>query len=313
METHQKEKKSLNSFNPEEDAEHLHTAIRGLGTDDKTLIEIISKRPRHYLAKVKEEYKIQSHHGHTLEQGIIGDTSGHYRNLLINLITDRNLVFAHQIRDSIKGLIHHENVLEQVIFTQSEIRLKKIILVYKQEYQSDMEHDVLDELSGEVKKLFQVVLSCPHQDDHVNEGLAISDADLLYKKGEGKIGTDEDAFIKVLTSRNKLHIQAICQAYLKKTGHSLEQGIRSEMTGHLRDALITLITPLDEFWADKVHVALRGICNDAQLVRIFGSLSKGTLKKVNECYLKKYGKTMIKAVEDHASGNYKKLLHAILS
>ena len=42
----------------EYDAEQLHNAIKGMGIDEDTLIEIIGTRPRWMLKKIKKVYKI---------------------------------------------------------------------------------------------------------------------------------------------------------------------------------------------------------------------------------------------------------------
>lgn len=66
-------------------------------------------------------------------------------------------------------------------------------------------------------------------------------ADQLYAGGAGRWGTDENAFIDIITGYNRAEIQQICAAYEVKYKSSLEAAIKSEFSGELETALIALI------------------------------------------------------------------------
>ncbi|XP_022236303.1 annexin B9-like isoform X2 [Limulus polyphemus] len=67
-------------------AEKLHRAMKGFGTDDKALIRIVTSRCEIDMVQIKQEY--QKLYEKTLEEAIIGDTSGDYRRLLVTLVED---------------------------------------------------------------------------------------------------------------------------------------------------------------------------------------------------------------------------------
>ena len=66
-------------------------------------------------------------------------------------------------------------------------------------------------------------------------------ADQLYAGGAARWGTDENAFIDILTSYNRSEIQQISAAYEARHKTSLEAAIKSEFSGNLETALIALI------------------------------------------------------------------------
>jgi len=65
----------------EYDADELRKAMKGIGTNENTLIEIIASRPpgilRQIIAKLNEKYK------RDLEKDVKSETSGSLRKLLI--------------------------------------------------------------------------------------------------------------------------------------------------------------------------------------------------------------------------------------
>ena len=67
----------------EYDAQQLNEAIKGLGTNEDTLIEIIGTRPGWMLKKIKAAYKRL--YDKDLEEDVKGDTSGNFRKLLITM------------------------------------------------------------------------------------------------------------------------------------------------------------------------------------------------------------------------------------
>ena len=69
----------------EYDCEELKKAMKGAGTDEETMIEILTSRTPDELKKINEKYK--ELYGKTLEEDVIGDTSGDFLELLKALLT----------------------------------------------------------------------------------------------------------------------------------------------------------------------------------------------------------------------------------
>ena len=68
----------------EYDAKQLYQAMKGAGTDEDTLIEIIGTRPGWMLKKIKKAYN--NLYNKDLEKDIKDDTSGDFQKLLITLL-----------------------------------------------------------------------------------------------------------------------------------------------------------------------------------------------------------------------------------
>lgn len=57
----------------------------------------------------------------------------------------------------------------------------------------------------------------------VDTHLALADAQALYQAGEARLGTNEDTFIHILTTRSAAHLNCTFQYYLQTYGHSFEK------------------------------------------------------------------------------------------
>lgn len=79
----------------------------------------------------------------------------------------------------------------------------------------------------------------PDYDPEVHTAeMAEKDAEMLYKAGEGKWGTDENTFAKILLSSPPQHLAAIDAVYASKYSSSIKAAIDSEFSGDARDALV---------------------------------------------------------------------------
>lgn len=56
-----------------------------------------------------------------------------------------------------------------------------------------------------------------------DQAMVQKDAELLYKAGEKKLGTDEKVFIQIFSERSRAHLVAVGSAYQSLYGHSLEK------------------------------------------------------------------------------------------
>ena len=76
---------------------------------------------------------------------------------------------------------------------------------------------------------------------------AAFDAEMLYKAGPGKMGTDEKTYVLVLTTRTVPHLRNVFNVYLQKYGKDIKSHIKSEFTGYAEDALCLLGTIISLF------------------------------------------------------------------
>ena len=72
-------------IDPMVDAQNLKTAFRGVGTDNKMVIEIIGNRSKEQLAAIAHAYASRYHH--SLEHDLKSETSFNFCKLLLGLST----------------------------------------------------------------------------------------------------------------------------------------------------------------------------------------------------------------------------------
>jgi len=282
--------------------------VKGLGTDDKTLSTILATRTREQLIQVATVF--QHKVGKSLESWIIGDTSGHYQDLLLALIKPAVDYDATLVHDAIKGLGTDDDQLIEVICTRNNQEIKDMKAAYKRLFNTDLEKDVADDTSFNYKGLLLAQLRGERTESPtVNIEEVKKDAAALYKAGEGRLGTDEKTFIEILTRRSFPHLHMVAEQYVIITGHSLETAITKETSGDFKKAMIIMITPKEEYFADAIHKAVEGLgTNNHKLIRILSyiSNSKALCSAVNNVYTHKYKHNIANDVGEDTSGWFKK-------
>jgi len=300
-------------FDAKHDAEALHKAMKGLGTDDKVLIDIFTTRPRKHIQVIKKEFK--DLYKKSLEDWIKGDTSGNFERILVDLLEERTELKAQYLHKACKGLGTDEAVLIQTLCPLSDAEIKKLDATYQRLYKQDLKALVKSEISGDFLHLMEEILKAnrPPREEHVDDAKAKADAEKLYKEGEGKMGTNEAVFIEILTHRSRTHLQQVFRHYEQKHHHTFEKAIRKETSGDFREALLATIQPEAEYHAELFDLAMKGAgTNDELLVRLMSTLTKSQLKAANEVYTKRHQKTLHAAIKSETSGSYQKVLLGLI-
>jgi len=154
----------------------------------------------------------------------------------------------------------------------------------------------------------RAVLSLQHgfRGDEVHPEKAQHDADEIYKKGEGKWGTDDDFFVKFFTTHSYEHIALVDVAYQQKYGHPLKVAIAKETSGHYERLLKALVTPKDVFYAHRIHEAIAGLgTKDKVLQRIIVlNNNHQALERIGAIYQAEFKESLMDAVKGDTSGHY---------
>ncbi|XP_032659400.1 annexin A13 [Chelonoidis abingdonii] len=302
-------------FNAERDAKKLQKACKGMGTDETAIIEILSNRSSDQRQQVKQKYKTM--YGKDLEEVLKGELSGNFEKTALALL-DRPCEYdARELRKAMKGAGTDESVLIEILCTRVNKQIVDIKEAYKRLFERDLESDVKSDTSGSLRKILVSVLQANRDEGlEIDAELAGQDAKDLYEAGEGCWGTDELVFNVVLAKRNYMQLRATFQAYEKLKGKDIEDAIKSETSGDLEKAFLTLVRCARDcqgYFATRLYEAMKGAGTEEEtLIRILVTRAEIDLQTIKEKFHKLYNKSLVEAIKSETSGDFRKLLVSLL-
>uniref|UniRef100_A0A0L8GXJ7 Annexin n=2 Tax=Octopus bimaculoides TaxID=37653 RepID=A0A0L8GXJ7_OCTBM len=250
---------------------------------------------------------------------LASDLSFRYKDTAMALLTEPVLYDVKELCKAMKGLGTDETTFIEIIFSRDVERMEAIKQRYFIEYEVSLEEDISGDCSGHFRHLLLSQVKGAREGtrkEDVDLGLAQQDANSLYKAGEGKLGTDEEAFNAVLAGRSFPHLFQVMKFCREKIGHDFEHAIRSETSGNLRDAYLAIAamargTPT--LFAQHLYKYTKGLgTNDSNLIRVIVSRCEIDMVQIKEEYFKLYGQTLVDCIKGDTSGDYRKLLLALI-
>ncbi|VDO69956.1 unnamed protein product [Schistosoma margrebowiei] len=121
--------KLQSNTNPEKDAEELYQAMKGWGTDEHRIINVLGYRNSIQRIQIRETFKAM--YGKDLIDELSSETSGHFKKLLKMLLTDIDIVNARALYKAINGAGTDEETIIEVLCTSTNTEIENI----KQAYQ----------------------------------------------------------------------------------------------------------------------------------------------------------------------------------
>ncbi|XP_034093840.1 annexin A11a isoform X2 [Gymnodraco acuticeps] len=222
------------------DASELHSAIKGAGTDEACLIEILSSRSNAEIKEINRIYKQENKK--TLEDSISGDTSGHFRRLLISLAQGNrderehvDISLAKQDAQSLYAagenkLGTDESKFNAILCARSKPHLRAVFMEYQKMCGRDIEKSIEREMSGDLESGMLAVVKCiKHTPAYF--------AERLYKAMKGA-GTKDTTLIRIMVTRSEVDMLDIRQEYVKNYGKSLYTHISGDTSGDYKKLLL---------------------------------------------------------------------------
>ncbi|XP_045491046.1 annexin B9-like isoform X1 [Colias croceus] len=305
----------VNPFDPREDAAVLRKAMKGFGTDEKSIIQVLTRRSNEQRLRIAFEFKTL--YGKELVSDLKSETSGKFEDLLVALMTPLPQFYAKELHDATAGIGTDEDVLIEVMCTMSNHEIHVIKQAYTAIYGTLLEDDLRGDTSGNFKRLMtSLCMGNRSEDFHVDQAKAREDARSLLQAGELRLGTDESVFNAVLCSRSFPQLAAIFQEYQFLTGHDIDDAIKAEFSGDLEKAMRAIVKVVRNkplFFAERLHKSMKGLgTNDRQLIRIMVTRCEVDLGDIAEMFQAKYGESLQSWIEGDCSGHYKKCLLGLL-
>ena len=234
----------IDLFRPpqERDAFYLYKSMKGVGTDEETLIEIICSRPNVDLIKIKEEDKRL--YNEELEKKVTSDTSGDLRKILISVLqcqrsenSQPNEAECQKIAEDLykagEGKLGtDEPTFNKVFALSSPPELYSINTHYSQISSRTLSEAVDKEFSGNVKLALNTILEA-------NISPSNYFARRINKAVKG-LGTNDKMLIRNLCAREDVDMKEIRNSYQTLFGKDMITDIKNDTSGDYQKLLMTL-------------------------------------------------------------------------
>lgn len=224
------------------DSDTLHDAMKGLGTDEYTLIAVLIGRSNEQKNQIKAIYARD--HQKSLDTAVKSETSGDLQKLMLGLVEPRDVegvvnedaarTDAERLYNAGEGKIGTDEKMFIDIFShRSWAHLRKVFAVYETIHKHHtIEHAVNSEFSGFLKiALHGIVVFARNPAEYF--------ADIAYRAMKGA-GTDETMLTRVIVG-NRDRMPELKTSYSTKYNKSLWQAVNSEISGDYRKTLLAVI------------------------------------------------------------------------
>uniref|UniRef100_A0AAR2ILV2 Annexin n=1 Tax=Pygocentrus nattereri TaxID=42514 RepID=A0AAR2ILV2_PYGNA len=193
------------------DAQQLKVAMKGLGTDEDTLVEILASRTNSQIRELKKAYK-----------------DGKF---VCMLNFKQRICALYEAGEKRKGT--DCTVFIDILTSRSAAQLRKVFQLYSKYSKVDVAKAVDLELKGDIENLLVAVVKCAgSKPAYFAEKLNLAMKGSGYK---GKILT------RILVSRSEVDLVQIKQEYKKKYGKTLYKDILDDTKGDYEKILLTLV------------------------------------------------------------------------
>lgn len=292
--------------------------MKGLGTDEKALIQVLAHLDPLQMAAVRATYS--QHIGRDLYKDVKSETGGYLRQGLLALIEGPLMHDVRCAREAIEGLGTKEWLLNDVLLGRRNADLSAIKTAYEQSYRKALAADVAGDLSFKTAELFKSVLRAQRHEESapVNPAAVEADVRALHEATAGRVVNNVSEVCGIFARSSDAELRAVEQGFRGRYGVSLERHVEKEFAGHMEGALVQMLRgAMDPAMRDAVLLedcmAGAGTKDEKLVVRVVRvHWNRDHKEQVKRAYRVKFGKDLVQRVRGETSGDYQRLMVALL-
>lgn len=298
-------------LNMSEDVHGLHRAFRGFGCDEKRVIQILGHRNQPQRTAIADAYQRQ--YGESIFKRLKSELHGKLEKAVLLWMMSPAHRDASLVYDSTKGLGTRDRALIGIICARTPSQIYEIKQAFYAMYHQTLETQIQSDTSGNYRKLLLALVRGNRSETlAVDPNYALSDAHSLYRAGVARLGTDEDTFIHILTTRSPAQLNLTLQYYRHTYGHDFEKAIKKETSGRFEDALLAVVQCTcypARFFAQELYDSMKGLgTNDQDLIRVLTTRAEIDMYYIKQEFLAMYRKSLEQAISSDTSGDYRHFL-----
>ena len=297
-----------------DEIEQLEKAVSG--KDEQGIITFTLNHSNEQRVKLRADY--QEKYSKDLLTDFESNFKGEFKDILIGLYKSPAEYDADLLYNAMKGIGSDKEVITEVLCFRSPERINEIKAKFQEKYKKELIPEIKSETSGDYQKTTLLLLEANRGTNSSPDLEKCTEiAKELYNAGEGKLGTNEEVFIKYFTSLSPEELLLTCKEYHKNHNKNMLDTIDNEFDGHTRDLLKIILYGLyspSEFFAKQIHDSVDGLGTaDNKLIRSIISRADIDMKKIKKYYKKIYNKEMIEQVNADLSGSYKTIIEGLMN
>uniref|UniRef100_A0A8C9Y7I8 Annexin n=2 Tax=Sander lucioperca TaxID=283035 RepID=A0A8C9Y7I8_SANLU len=287
------------SFDPAADAQALRKAMKGFGTDEDAIIDIVAQRSNAQRQEIRQAFK--SLLGRDLMKDLKSELSKNLERLIIGLMLTPAEFDAKMMRKAMEGAGTDEHSLIEILVTRSNEEILAMNAAYKNAYKKSMEEALHSDTSGFFCRILVSLVLCLELADACN-----AESDEMELK-----------FMSILCTRSFPHLRKVFQEFVRCSNKDIEQVIRNEMSGDVKNAFCAIVRSVKNqpsYFADRLYKAMKGLgTDDRALIRIMVSRSEVDLFNIRKEFKDTHDVSLhefiqVETMIGDTSGDYRKTL-----
>uniref|UniRef100_A0A4W4F951 Annexin n=1 Tax=Electrophorus electricus TaxID=8005 RepID=A0A4W4F951_ELEEL len=305
-------------FDPASDAQDLRKAMKGFGTDEDTIINIIARRSNAQRQDIRQAFK--SLLGRDLMADLKSELSKNLCRLIMGLMMTPAEFDAKMMKKAME--VSETHFLQVILYWPSlYIMVFCFVHVYDpsipKAFKKSLEDAIRSDTSGHFCRILVSLAQGARKEGPADMTRVAEDAQTLANACNADSDEMIDNFMSVLCARSFPHLRRVLQEFVKCTNKDIEQIIKKELSGDVKNvfyAIVCSVKNQPSYFADRLYKAMKGLgTDDRALIRIMVSRSEIDLFNIRKEFKETHDASLhefiqVETLVGDTSGDYRKTL-----